>query len=90
MAETVPLSEARARLSELLDLVEHRQEHVLITRNGRTVAVLMPSEEYEALEETFDILQDEATLEALRESEEDVRSGRVYSLKEVRRELGLG
>jgi len=89
MARIVPFTEARARLTELLDEVETRHEHVVITRNGRPSAVVLSTEEYEALEETLEILQDEETLEALRESERDVRADRLFSLEEVRRELGL-
>lgn len=89
MAKTVPLTEARARLSELLDELEGRHEHVVITRNGRPVGVLVPVEEQEALEETMEILQDEKTLDALEESEDDVKAGRMNTLDEVRRELGL-
>lgn len=89
MAKTVPLTEARARLSELLDELERQHEHVVITRNGRPVGVLVPAEEQEALEETLEILQDEGMLDALRESEEDVKAGRLNTLGEVRRELGL-
>jgi prevent-host-death family protein len=89
MARIVPFTEARAHLTELLDEVEARHEHVVITRNGRPVAVVVSPDEWEALAETVEILQDEETLAALRESEEDVRAGRVFSLDEVRRELGL-
>jgi antitoxin YefM len=89
MAKTLPLTEARARLSELLDELERRHEHVVITRNGRPAAVLVPPGEQEALEETLEILQDEEMLEALAESERDVKAGRLSSLREVRRELGL-
>lgn len=90
MGKTVPLSEARANLSELLDELERRHEHVVITRNGRPTAVLVPVDEQEVLEETLEILQDEDILDALRESEEDVKAGRLRTLREVRRELGLG
>lgn len=89
MSKSVPLTEARARLSELLDEIERRHEQVIITRNGRPAAVLVPAAEQEALEETLEILQDEKTLRALRESEEDVQAGRLSSLREVRQELGL-
>ena len=89
MAKTIPLSEARARLSELMDELEARHEHVVITRKGRPVAVLVPSSEYDAMEETLEILHDEDVLEALRESQKDVKAGRVHSLEDVRRELGL-
>jgi len=50
---------------------------------------VLSNDEYEALAETLDVLKDDEALEALRESEADVRAGRVYSLAEVRRELGL-
>jgi antitoxin YefM len=90
MAKTVPFTEARTRLSELFDEVEQRHEHMVITRNGHPAAVLLSAGEYEALEETLEILNDEDTLAALRESEQDVQAGRVFGLDSVRRELGLG
>jgi antitoxin YefM len=89
MAKMVPFTEARANLSKLLDELERRHEHVVITRNGRPAAVLVPAGEQEALEETLEILQDEGILDALGESEKDVKAGRLTSLREVRRELGL-
>lgn len=90
VAKTVPFTEARTRLSELFDEVEQRHEHVIITRNGHPAAVMVSADEYEALEETLEVLNDEETLAALRESEEDVQAGRVFTLDTVRRELGLG
>ena len=85
----VPFTEARAKLTELLDEVNERHEHVVITRNGRPAAVVLSSDEYDALAETLEVLDDENTLQALRESEADVQAGRVSSLDDVRRELGL-
>ncbi|HKZ23933.1 MAG TPA: type II toxin-antitoxin system prevent-host-death family antitoxin, partial [Thermoplasmata archaeon] len=35
MAKVVPFTEARAKLSELLDELDERHEHVVITRSGR-------------------------------------------------------
>ena len=89
VARIVPFTEARARLTELLDDVEARHEHLVITRKGRPAAVVVSPEEWEAIEETLDVLQDDQTLADLRESEEDVKAGRLFSLEDVRRELGL-
>jgi len=89
MAKKVPFSRARAELSELLDEVEGTHEHVEITRNGRPAAVLMSPDEYEVILETLEILGDDDALDALRESEADVRAERLQTLTEVRRELGL-
>lgn len=89
MAKTVPFSEARASLSELLDYVGATQDHVVITRNGKPVAVLMSMDEFESWEETVEILSDDETMAALKRSEEDVRAGRVHDWDEVKRDLGL-
>ena len=56
MAKTVPVRELRNNLSSLLDDVSDRREHVLVTRNGAPAAVLVPIDEYEALEETAEVL----------------------------------
>lgn len=85
MAKIVPFTEARANLTELLDDLEARHEHVLITRNGRPSAVLLSADEYESLEETLEILQDKDLLDALKRSEKDVAEGRVTPLKELRK-----
>ena len=84
MAKIIPFTEARANLTELLDDLEDRHEHVLITRNGRPSAVMLSAAEYEALEETLDILQDKELMDALRKSEDDIRAGRLVSLEDLR------
>ena len=86
MAKIVPFSEARSNLTELLDDLEERHEHVLITRNGRPSAVLLSADEFEALEETLEILQDSDLMEALQRSDKDVKAGRLTSLTDLRRE----
>jgi prevent-host-death family protein len=62
VAKIVPFTEARSTLSELLDEVTDRQEHVVITRNGRPAAVMLSNEEYESLAETLEVLEDRDTL----------------------------
>jgi len=37
----VPLSEVKAKLSQLVDEVATRDEQIVITRNGRAAAVLL-------------------------------------------------
>lgn len=88
MAKVVPFTDARATLSELLDLVEREQEHVVITRNGKPVAIVMSAAEWESWEETIDVLSDPELMEDLRASEEDVKAGRLYTLDEVMKHLG--
>ncbi|HMI25273.1 MAG TPA: type II toxin-antitoxin system Phd/YefM family antitoxin, partial [Streptosporangiaceae bacterium] len=53
---TIPLADAKARLSAVLDEVRDTHERVVITRNGRPEAVIMSVSDLEALEETLDLL----------------------------------
>ena len=89
MPKVVPLTEARASLSELVDSVEREHEQVVITRNGKPVALLVSPDEWESMEETIEILSDAELMAVLAESEQDVQAGRVYEWEDVKRDLGL-
>jgi prevent-host-death family protein len=58
VVKTLPLSEVKAKLSELVDSVERRDEPLTITRNGKPVAIIVSRDEYESWHETVDILRD--------------------------------
>lgn len=87
MAKTVPVRELRANLSSLLDEVSDRRDHVLVTRNGVPAAALVPIDEYEALEETAEILSDPAAIAALEEGLGEIERGETVTLAELRKEL---
>ena len=55
---TLPLAEAKAQLSRLVDRVAKTEEEILITRNGRPAAVLVSPDEYESWKETQAIRSD--------------------------------
>jgi antitoxin YefM len=86
MSKSVPVREFRTHLAELLDEVTDRREHVTVTRRGRPAAVLVPIDEYEALEETAEVLSDEDTLTAIRRGLDDLAAGDVVPLEQVRDE----
>lgn len=87
MAKTVPVRELRSNLSDLLDDVAERRDHVLVTRNGRPAAALVPIDEYEALEETAEILSDPGALAALEEGLAELSRGETVTLEDLRSEL---
>ena len=56
--KVLPLSEVKTKLSELVDVVERRDESITITRNGKPVAMIVSKDEYEGWHETSEILGD--------------------------------
>ncbi len=87
IAKTVPVREFRRNLSRLLSDVADRRDHVLVSRHGRPAAVLVPVDEYEALEETAEILSDPDALAALEVGLAELERGETVSLEDLRREL---
>lgn len=55
--EIVSSREARAKWRDMLDKVLARSADVVIERNGQPVAVLIPVEDYEALQDELDDLR---------------------------------
>jgi antitoxin YefM len=84
---TIPLSDARARLSELVDEAVRTHERVDITRNGRRAAVLLSADDFDSLMETLDILADPQLMQELAEADEQIARGEVYTLEEVEAEM---
>lgn len=59
---TLPVADARAQLSRLVDEAERTHERFEITRNGHRAAVLLGADDYDALRETIAVLADESLL----------------------------
>jgi antitoxin YefM len=87
MAKTVPVREFRTNLSALLSDVADRRDHVLVTRNGKPAAALVPIDEYDALEETAEILSDSETLTAIEAGLDELSRGESVTLSDLRAEL---
>ncbi len=87
MAKTVPVREFRSNLSRLLSDVADRRDHVLVSRHGRPAAALVPIDEYEALEETAEILSDPDAVAALEAGLAELSRDETVTLDDLRREL---
>jgi antitoxin YefM len=87
VAKTVPVREFRTHLSAYLSDVADRRDHVLVTRNGKPAAALVPIDEYDALEETAEILSDSETLAAIEAGLAELSREEVVSLADLRAEL---
>lgn len=74
---TQPLREVRDHLSEVVDRVEHHHDRVVVTRNGRPAAVILSPQDLAQLEETIEVLSDNAALADIREADEAYARGDV-------------
>ncbi len=84
----VPLSEAKAHLSELARRVRQQHERITLTRNGEAEAVLLSVEDLEGLEMTLEILgESDATIRISESLEALERGDPGADLAAVRQDL---
>jgi antitoxin YefM len=80
----LPLSEVKARLSEIADEVATTHERVQVTKNGREYVVLMAAEDLESMEATLELLADPEAQARLVKARADVERGDVVGEEELR------
>ena len=79
----LPVTKVKRKLLEILKAMEEDYATVTVTRNGEPVGIIMTPDRYEALLETIEILGDNNILKVLKASQNDFKSGRVYTHDEV-------
>lgn len=89
MAKTVPLSEAKDRLSSLVDEAETTHEIVTITRHGRPAAVLIAADDLDSLHETLFWLSQPGISEDVEDARREYAAAETVSGDELRERLGL-
>jgi len=83
--KTLPLSEVKMKLSEIVDRVASTDDEVTITKNGRPAAVIMSIDEFESIMATREITSDKEFMDEIRESITafDRGEGKMYTLEEL-------
>lgn len=85
----VPLSEAKDRLSALVEQAERTHDIITITRHGKPAAILMSPDDLESMQETIFWLSQPGIHEDIAEARAAVRRGDVAGAEELRGEFGL-
>jgi prevent-host-death family protein len=85
---TLPLADARARLSELVAEAQTTHERYEITRNGRPAAVLVAADDYEAMRETIAVLADSDLMQAVQEGLAQLHTGDALDEDQLAEYLG--
>jgi prevent-host-death family protein len=83
--KTLPLSEAKMKLSGLVEAVSSTDEEIVITKNGRPAAVLVSPDEFESWKETIAIQSDPALMKEIKRGLKSLRAGKakLYTLEEL-------
>ena len=83
--KTLSLSEAKIKLSALIDEIRDRDEEVTIARNGRPVAVLVSADEFDSWKETLSIRVDAPLCDEIARGLAALNEGeaKLYSLDEL-------
>jgi antitoxin YefM len=79
------VSEAKMKLSGLIDTVNTTDEEIVITKNGRPAAVLVSPDEFESLKETIAIRSDLALMKEIKKGLRalKMKKGKLYTLEEL-------
>jgi prevent-host-death family protein len=83
--KTLPLSEVKMKLSALVDRVQATDEEVVITRNGRPVAILVSPDEYDSWKETVAVKSQPGLIDEIRNGLKQLkdRKTRLYTLEDL-------
>ena len=83
--KTLSLSEAKMKLSSLVDSVHKTDEEVVITKNGSPAAVLISPDEFEGWKETVAIRSDAAFMDEIKKGLSSLKKGKakLYTIEEL-------
>ena len=83
--KTLSVSEAKMKLSGLIDTVNATDEEVIITKNGRPAAVLVSPEEFASLKETVAIRSDLPIMKEIRRGLKALKTkkAKIFTLEEL-------
>ena len=83
--KTLSLSEAKMKLSALIDSLGITDEEVVITKNGRPAAVLVSPEEFESWRETLIVRSDNELMEEIKTGLNALKNKKasLYTLEEL-------
>lgn len=89
MTKNMTLKNLRPKLPQVVKDIDSKMDRFIITKRGKPVAMMMSIDDYETLLETIDILSDTKLAKRIKQAEKDVKAGRVKSLEDIEKELGI-
>lgn len=84
MTNLIAVSDARANLPSLIDLIYKTDDRILITKSGKPRVVMVSIDELESLEETAEILAIPGAKKSILEGEKEIKSGKHIPLSKLK------
>lgn len=83
--KTLSLSEAKMKLSNLVEVVKTTDEEILITKNGSPAAVLISPDEFESMKETLAVRSSAELMVEIKQGLKDLKNKKagLYTLEEL-------
>ena len=83
--KALSVSEAKMKLSGLIETINATDEEIMITKNGRPAAVLVSAEEFESLKETIAVRSDLSLMKEIKKGLRALKTKKVklYTLEEL-------
>jgi len=72
----------------MVDRVEHTQDRIVVTRNGRPAAVMISPDDLASLEDTLELLSDPVAMQELEGARRSHNDGDFMSAEELRARFG--
>ncbi len=85
MSQTIPVTQARKDLLNLVDKVAEEYTRVDLTKNGKIKATLVSPDYLDSLEETIYTL--EHSMKDIKKAEKEVAKGNYATLEEIEKDL---
>ena len=79
----LPITKVKKEFLDVIKEMTEDESTITVTKNGMPVGVMMTPERYDGLLETIEILADPRIIKALKASERDFRTGKVYTHKDA-------
>ena len=81
--KTMSLSEAKMKLSEVVENVHSTDQEVVITKNGRPAAVIVSPDEFEGWKETLAIKSDAGFMDEIKKGLIALKKSEFFTLEEL-------
>jgi PHD/YefM family antitoxin component YafN of YafNO toxin-antitoxin module len=89
MTYTLPISEARSNLPDIVKNAGDLFQKTYITVKGKIEAVVINPQELESLEATLEILKDPQTMKAIKKGQKEFKNNELIDWEDLKQELDL-